>query len=100
MATKKDFSQDANNMFPVDVTKKEASRPSPQLADLPNQRAKTEVLPNRKPSDNADTLIRRTYYITENIYRALKIRAASSDSPAEKDQSAIVRIALERYLNL
>jgi len=42
--------------------------------------------------------IRRTYYITEEQYRAMRLRAALSQSPDEKDLSAIVRAALDAYL--
>lgn len=100
MSTKKDFSQDANSIFPVDVTKKPAEQPANQSAAAPTQRAETKERPNQEPTNSGGNLIRRTYYITEDIYKALKIKAASSDNPTEKDQSAIVRAALKQYLDL
>ncbi len=45
-----------------------------------------------------DELIHRSYYITKRHVKALKIRAAVSDKPEEKDLSAIVRAALDFYL--
>jgi hypothetical protein len=38
------------------------------------------------------------FYITPRQRKALKIKAALSDNRADKDQSAIVRAALEIYL--
>jgi|GEM_PF-2489584 len=99
MPTKKDFSQDANNIFPVDVTKKPAEQPS-LPATVPTPRFETKERPNQETTNSGGTLIRRTYYITEDIYKALKIKAACSDNPEEKDQSAIVRAALKQYLDL
>jgi len=100
MPTKKDFSQDANNIFPVDVTKNPAEQPAGQPATVPTPRSETKERPNQEPTKCGGNLIRRTYYITENIYKALKIKAACSDNPEEKDQSAIVRAALKQYLDL
>lgn len=46
----------------------------------------------------ASALTTKTFRITEQQHRALKIRSARSDDPSEKDISAIVRKALDRYL--
>jgi hypothetical protein len=40
-----------------------------------------------------------TFYITKRLYKALKLKAALSDEPTDKDQSAIVRAALDIYLS-
>jgi len=69
----------------------------PELGNLPTK--------NIKPSNtkvearNPSKFISRTYYITPEQHKALKLRAASSDDPNEKDISAIVRAALDRYLS-
>jgi hypothetical protein len=51
-----------------------------------------------KIDNKADELIHRSYYITKRHVKALKIRAAVSDKPEEKDLSAIVSAALDFYL--
>jgi hypothetical protein len=45
-----------------------------------------------------DKLVHKSYYITKRQVKALKMRAATSNSPEEKDFSAIVRSALDAYL--
>jgi hypothetical protein len=45
-----------------------------------------------------DELVHKSYYITKRQVKALKMRVATSDSPEEKDFSAIVRSALDAYL--
>lgn len=100
MPAKKDFSQDANNIFPVDVTKKPAEQPVNRPADVPAPKIKAKERQSQVQSNSGGDLIRRTYYITEDIYKALKIKAACSNNPEEKDQSAIVRAALRQYLEL
>jgi len=50
------------------------------------------------PKKQPAKFISRTYYITLEQYKALKLRAALSDDPEEKDISAIVRAALNKYL--
>jgi hypothetical protein len=42
--------------------------------------------------------LRRTYYITEKQYKAMRLKAAMSEMPDDKDLSAIVRSALDAYL--
>ena len=54
----------------------------------------------RPPALTGETLIQKSYYITEAQYKALKIRAATSEDPIEKDLSAIVRAALDMYLHI
>ena len=49
-------------------------------------------------SSDDEELITKTFRITKSLHRALKIRSATSNDPKEKDISAIVRTALERYL--
>ena len=100
MPEKKDFSQDANSVFPIDVTKKPTEKAAIQQAAASSLEDDTRNSPYQKPVKDGSVLIRRTYYITEDIYRELKIKAAISDNPEEKDQSAIVRAALTQYLDL
>ena len=45
-------------------------------------------------------LVRKTYYITEEQYKAIRVLAATSENPDEKDLSAIIRNALDLYLGL
>jgi hypothetical protein len=45
-----------------------------------------------------DRLIQTTFDISERQYKALKLRVAVSDNPAEKDMSAVVRAALDACL--
>lgn len=66
---------------------------TPRIEDT----AKPVLTPEVKEPEK-DSLIHRTYYITKKQYRALKIKAAISNNPQEKDLSAIVRAALDAYL--
>ncbi|MCL2053764.1 MAG: hypothetical protein FWG90_04890 [Oscillospiraceae bacterium] len=50
------------------------------------------------PTKSTDKLFRTAFYITKQHYKALKMRAATSDMEIDKDQSAIVRAALDNYL--
>lgn len=50
------------------------------------------------PKTRPAKLISRTYYITLEQYKAIKMREAVSNNPQDKDKSAIVRAALDRYL--
>lgn len=49
-------------------------------------------------SDATDTLTTKTFRITRRQHKALQMRMAMSDDPAEKDLSSIVRAALDVYL--
>jgi len=45
-----------------------------------------------------EKFMQTAFYITKKQHRALKIKAALGDNPEEKDQSSIVRAALNAYL--
>ena len=52
-----------------------------------------------KLKDNPkEKLIQTAFYITKKQHRALKVKAALGDDPENKDQSAIVRAAIDAYL--
>jgi hypothetical protein len=52
-----------------------------------------------KPKLATQKLKQRGFYITEEQYKALKLRAITSEQPEEKDTSAIVRNAIDLYLS-
>lgn len=41
---------------------------------------------------------KRSFYITDEQYDAIKLIAATSKNPAEKDQSQIIRTAIDQYI--
>lgn len=45
-----------------------------------------------------EKLVRKSYYVTHDQHRALKIKAANSERKEEKDISAIIRMAIDMYL--
>ena len=55
-----------------------------------------EISPSQSPEQSK--LIQTSFYITEKHRKALKIRTALSEIPEDKDQSSIVRAALDAYL--
>jgi len=74
----------------------------------PDSAFKSIVGEKEIPKDDAEKsavnvskkLVRKTYYITEEQYKAIRVLAATSDKPDEKDLSAIIRNALDLYLGL
>ena len=111
MAAKKDFSADALDAFDIELPR----RPSPVKEDKPQEKAKPKEketsipLFTAKPANPTDSeinvkmndseLFRRTFYITHAQHKALKIRAAESERPEDKDTSAIIRAAIDLYLS-
>lgn len=69
----------------------------PPAAPVPVPAATAAPQPALAPPP--EELIRRTYYISPAQHKALKIRAATSDNPEEKDISKIVRAAIDMYLS-
>jgi hypothetical protein len=75
----------------------------------PPPQAKTEVvappIPEEKPQAKPQTtpqtkqLVQTAFYITKEHQKALKMKIALSDGGEDKDQSAIVRCALDAYLS-
>ncbi|MDR1482538.1 MAG: hypothetical protein LBI74_07930 [Synergistaceae bacterium] len=53
----------------------------------------------KEHKNNAYALIPTTVYLTRQQRKALKLRLALSDGFIDKDQSAIVRAALDSYLS-
>ena len=43
---------------------------------------------------------RMTFFLPKTLKRALKSRVFNSEDPSEKNMSAVVKIALEQYLNI
>ncbi len=50
------------------------------------------------PINSAEKLYRTAFYITRQQQKALKLKSALSDKAEDKDQSAIVRAALDIHL--
>ena len=110
MAAKKDFSADALDAFNIELPRKPPQAPPTKTAPAKKEEKaplSEAVLPEPAKRDDAaikgknkgEGLLRRTYYITRAQYRALKIRAAESESTEDKDASTIVRAAIDMYLS-
>ena len=71
----------------------------------PPPQAKKEVvakpMPTEKPPTKPPTkqLVQTAFYITKEHQKALKMKIALSEGGEDKDQSAIVRRALDVYLS-
>ena len=52
----------------------------------------------KKTIQSKEKLIQTSFYISEKHRKALKIRAALAENINDKDQSSIVRAALDAYL--
>jgi hypothetical protein len=66
----------------------------PQKAPAPTKEKVKQGRKNEKPK-----LTLAAFYITKRQHQALKLKAAFSDGAIDKDQSAIVRAALDSYLS-
>lgn len=128
MAAKKDFSKDAADIFGLQERKERealqrngmaeglrdmqvtpilsaapaamratVSQDGPVAADVPGSTA-PQKRGSVASSDVSDTLTTKTFRISRRQHKALQMRMAMSDDPAEKDLSSIVRAALEAYL--
>jgi hypothetical protein len=51
-----------------------------------------------KAKTNRDEICSVTVHLLKSQHRALKLRTALSDDPADKDMSTIIRIAIDQYL--
>jgi len=71
---------------------------STERPSFDNEEIETPKISETKKEIHDKKFISRTYYITPEQYKALKLRAATSDNPNEKDISGIVRSALDQYL--
>ncbi|MDR1481800.1 MAG: hypothetical protein LBI74_04155 [Synergistaceae bacterium] len=79
---------------PVKPTAPVLPSPQPQTTSAP-----PEKTTKRERKSNERELIPTTIYITKRQHKAMKLRAALSDDLIDKDQSAIVRAALDSYLS-
>lgn len=89
MTGKKDFKEDTAIYPDLKTPKAEVSEPQEAPKIQPVKTSKKQEEPK---------LIQRSYYITEVQNRALGLRKALTKNAKEKDVSAIVRLALDRYL--
>ncbi|MCL2173666.1 MAG: hypothetical protein FWB84_08580 [Candidatus Bathyarchaeota archaeon] len=65
----------------------------------PVETKKTTVAPKPTQEKKVDEkIIQATFYITKRQHKALKMKVALSDGGEDKDQSAIVRTAIDLYL--
>lgn len=66
----------------------------------PSEIIKQKPQPSEKVKKDTpqDKLIQATVYLTKYQQKALKLKVATSDRVEDKDQSAIVRTALDVYL--
>lgn len=70
----------------------------PLAQPAPKREPSTHRSQSRRKAVQEDTLTTKTFRITKKQHKALQMRMALSDSPAEKDLSSIVRAALDMYL--
>ena len=73
----------------------------PEQVTQENQIIKEEIKKDTKEypiEAQKAKLVQTAFYITKNQQKALKIKAALGGTPNDKDQSSIVRAALNAYL--
>jgi hypothetical protein len=76
----------------VKVNKPEQVTPAP----TPKIKNRAENTAAQSPEEKR---LKKTFYVTRKQFRAMKMRAATSDKPEEKDPSAIVRAAIDKYFD-
>lgn len=85
---------------------KAAGNPQPTPQPAPPAQEPPAPAPEEKPITQASVKTeatkktaykKRSFYITDEQYDAIKLIAATSKNPAEKDQSQIVRTAIDQY---
>ena len=85
----------------IDAPVEIAEKVKPEvIKELP---IKTEAIPasTKKQTSvqpQAQKLVRKSYYVTPAQHKALKIKAATGDTAADKDISTIIRSAIDMYL--
>lgn len=57
-----------------------------------------EAVEKTEVTQTQEKLLQTAFYITKKQRAALKVRAALGERPEDKDQSSIVRAALDAYL--
>jgi hypothetical protein len=77
--------------------KQELAEPEPKEAPIFSKKTENCEIPQDAPIEK-ERLLQVSFYITEKQRKAVKMRAASGENPLEKDQSAVVRAALDAYL--
>jgi hypothetical protein len=79
---------------PVIVAPTTKVQPSAPVAEVKSSKNSKRNI----PVETKEKLTQISVYVTKDQRRTLKMRAAMSDDPKEKDISAVVRTALDRYL--
>ncbi len=69
------------------------------LKSIVGKRTPQGRVENTAPQPPEEERLKRTVYVTRKQFKAMKLRAATSDKPEETDISAIVRAALDKYFN-
>jgi len=88
----------------LSIVGKNPANKAQNLSNPPPQ-AKREVVAQPMPTEKPPTapptkqLVQTAFYITKEHQKALKMKIALSDGGEDKDQSAIVRRALDVYLS-
>ena len=90
---------DLENDDSIEPQPEPTSSPVPTPSKTPKKRpikksAEKPPLPVEQPSG----YVRKSYYVTPQQHKAIKVIAANGDFEGEKDVSAIVRVAIEMYL--
>lgn len=76
----------------------ETKEPNPTqtpIADIPVKINNTPPITNTK-----EKLKQKTVYLTDNQIKAIKLKTIESDLLEHKDDSAVIRAAIDAYLNL
>lgn len=74
---------------------------APIVENLPSEISKPKPQNDAKIKKTApqEKLVQVSVYLTKHQYKALKMKIALSDRAEDKDQSAIMRSALDAYLS-
>jgi hypothetical protein len=76
---------------PVKQNKKES-------VPVKSEQIKPKTAPKKEKKPQPKKLVQTAFYITKQQQKALKMKAALSDRVEDKDQSSIVRAALDVWL--
>ena len=106
MASKKDFGA-ALEQHPMARLLTSSQPESERQEEPPQKKTKPEPIdpkavveekPTSSPPPTQEKMVKVSYLIAQRQHKALKLRAALSDDPEEKDMSTMVRKAIDLLL--
>ena len=97
---KRDFSADVDDVFNPKPKQEKPVQAVPEKKPVEVVPVIEEVkeLPKKVQPEKKKEYVPVGYYVTQEQKIAVKMRAIASKDPKEKDASAIVRLAIDEYL--